>query len=703
MNRRLLITLLLLVCCAPREEPVKTVTYEGAPVIIISIDTLRADRLPMFGYKRVETPHLDRFRQDAILFRSAYSHVPLTLPSHASLLTGLLPFEHNVRNNIGYTLREGVPTLPRMLKANGYATGAAISAYVLRGSTGLSRDFDVYDDSIASRGDSAIGHLFRPGRKTAAIASKWIAEHASVPFFYLLHLFEPHSPYEPEEPFARRYRDRYDGEVATADAIVGEFLDGLRASGVYDRAIIVVLSDHGEGLNDHGEPEHGIFLYREAIHIPLLIKLPRSARKGETVSAPVGIVDVPKTIAELTGTVPPMAMRGRSLLGRHDDKRRIYSESLYPRIHLGWSELRSLADARHHYIDAPRAELYDMTRDPREKKNVIGDERRVASRMRQDLAAFGAAVTAPSAIDPEEAKKLAALGYLSSPASAATGPLPDPKDRIGEIGAMVRATTLLRNRQWDAAASAFRTIVEQNPRLSDAWNQLGTALESAGRYEEAADAYKRAIEVTPELAGEFGLRRASMLLKLERYDEAQRHARLAEATNRGAMQVMLARIELAQKNFGAAEAQARAALNDPNHRIGGELILAQTLAQQGRAEEALAVVERAGAAIEEQGGAPVESYEFIRGDIFARLERYDEAIAAFRREIQHFPQNRQAYANLYLVYMVLDRPRDAQNTLEELVRAIPGKPAMLFAARTVEALGDSDGAARWRRRAEAVK
>jgi arylsulfatase A-like enzyme/lipopolysaccharide biosynthesis regulator YciM len=703
MSRRLLVTLLLLVSCTPREQPVKPLSYEGAPVIVISIDTLRADRLPMYGYPRVETPHLDRFRRDAILFRNAYSHVPLTLPSHASLLTGLLPFEHNVRNNIGYTLAEGVPTLPRMLKANGYSTGAAVSAFVLRGSTGLSRDFDAYDDAIASRGDSAIGHLYRPGRKTTAIASKWIAEHSSGPFFYLLHLFEPHSPYEPEEPFARRYRDRYDGEIATVDVIVGEFLDGLRASGIYDRAIVVILSDHGEGLNEHGEPEHGIFLYREAIHVPLLVKLPGSARKGETVSGAVGIIDVPKTIAELTGTATPAAMRGRSLLGRLADDRRIYSESLYPRIHLGWSELRSLADTRHHYIDAPRAELYDMTRDPGEKKNVIGDERRVASRMRQELAAFSSTITAPSAIDPEEARKLAALGYLSSTPSAASGPLPDPKDRIGEIGAMVRASTLLRDRKWDAAAVAFRRIVEQNPRLSDAWNQLGTSLESAGRYEEAADAYKRAIEVTPELAGEFGLRRASMLLKLERFDEAQQHARLAEATNRGAMQVMLARIELARKNYGAAEAQARAAMGDPNHRIAGELILAQTLAQQGRAEEALAVVDQAGTAIEEQGGAPVESYEFIRGDIYGRLERYDEAIASFRREIEHFPQNRQAYANLYLVYMVLDRPRDAQKTLEEMVAAIPGKPAMLFAAKTLESLGDSDGAARWRRRAEAMK
>lgn len=696
-----LTAVLLFACGKPAETPVAV--HMNAPVIIVSIDTLRADRLPMFGYGRVQTPHLDRFRADGILFRNAYTHAPLTLPAHTSLLTGLLPNEHKVRNNIGYVLSETIPTLPRILKARGYATGAAVSAYVLRGTSGLARDFDEYEDRIAGTGSSAVGQLQRPGAVTAAIATRWIETHSAQPFFYFLHLFEPHSPYEPPEPFRSKYRDRYDGEIAAVDAIVGEFFDGLRRSGVYDKAMIIVLSDHGEALGDHGEPEHGIFVYRETIHVPLLIKLPGNERRGETVEGPVGLIDIAPTVTTLAGVAAPTAMSGKPLLQPDPTGRRIYSESLYPRIHLGWSELRSLVDSRYHYIEAPRAELYDITTDPQEKTNVISDQRRVASRMRDDLARYGTEVENPQNIDPEEAKKLAALGYLSSPAGAAEGPLPDPKDRIGEIAEMVRASDLLRKRRWDAAIQAFQKIVEKNPRLADAWNQLGDAFEGAGRYEEASNTYQRAIEMTPQLAGEFGLRRGSVLLKLEKYEEAVEHARLAEATNPGAMHVLLARVEMARKNFGAAEAQARAAANDPNYRIAGELLLAQILAQQEKAAEALPIVERIGAELEKEGLGPVEAYESTRGDVLARLERYDEAVAAFQREIAHFPGNQQAYANLYLVYMVTDRPREAQRTIEAMVRANPGERTMMFAARTLEALGDSRGAEQWRRRAGQAK
>ena len=692
--------LTILSCRQPAETSLPA--YEGAPVIIISIDTLRADRLPMFGYDKVATPHLDGFRQDAILFRNAYTHVPLTLPAHISMLTGLLPTEHKVRNNIGYVLSEDVPTLPRMLKAKGYATGAAVSAYVLRGSTGIAHDFDAYDDGITSHGPAAVGQLRRPGRTTTRIAREWIDAHAGRPFFYFLHIFEPHSPYEPEEPFRSKYRDRYDGEIATADAIVGEFLDHLRGTGVYDRAVVIVMSDHGEALGDHGEPEHGIFLYRETIHVPLLMKLPRGERGGEAVDFPVALNDIAPTVAALTGIAPSTAMRGRPLLEAAGN-RSVYSESLYPRIHLGWSELRSLTDGRFQYIQAPRPELYEIRRDPRELTNVVAEERRVAARMRDDLAKFGSSADAPQQIDPEEARKLAALGYLSSPAGAASGPLPDPKDRIGEIRDMMRATELTRVRRFGEAVDAYRRIVEQNPLLSDAWTGLASALESAGRYEEASDVYKRAIEVAPSLAGEYGLRRGSLLLKLERFDEAEQHARLAEATNPGAMHVLLARIELARKNFGAAEAQARAAANDPNHRISGELLLAQTLAQQSRLEEALPIVERLGAEIAANEMGPVESYGLVRGDVLARLERYDEAIPAFRGEIEHFPSNLQAYANLALVYLVQDKPKEAERTLEEMVRKNPGQRSMLFAARTLEALGDVSGSERWKRRAERVQ
>lgn len=701
MTRRaaVLLALCLALASCRRGAETRALTYPSAPVILISIDTLRADRLPMFGYRGVATPNLDAFRADAILFTSAFSHVPLTLPSHASMLSGQLPAEHKVRNNIGYALGAEVATLPALLKSHGYETGAAVSAYVLRGSTGMSRSFDFYEDSISNRGGAAAGQLQRSGRVTARIASEWIAPRASKPFFLMLHIFEPHSPYDPEAAF-RNAASPYDGEVATADAIVGSFLEDLKKRGVYERAIIVIASDHGEGLGDHGEPEHGIFVYREAIHVPLIVKLPHSVRGGEAVDAPVGLSDIAPTVAQLTDLRVPPSWTGRSLLGPMQSGRRIFSESLYGRIHLGWSELRSLADSRFHFIEAPRAELYDMKADPGEKRNVLTEERRVYAAMREEIGRFTSAAVLPTNVDPEEAKKLAALGYLSSTPQAPQGPLPDPKDRIGEIAAMVRATTLLHERRLPESIAAFREIVQSNPRLSDAWNQLGSALESAGRYEEASEVYRSAIEVAPELAPELGLKRGSLLLRMEKFDEAERHARLASRTNSAGMHLLLARIRLARKEYGPAEQEARLATADASNRIGADLLLAQIYSQQNRLGEAAQLVAKVEQEIAREGIGPVESFEYVRGDVFARMERYDEAIAAFNREIKAFPRHRQPYANLYLVYMVLNRPADAERALEAMVGASPTREAALFASRTAEALGDGLLARRWRARAQ---
>ena len=702
MRRFLAVALTAVVLAGCSRESRAPRTYRNAPVIIISIDTLRADHLPMFGYRGVATPHLDSLRGDGVLFTNAYSHVPLTLPSHTALLTGLLPPHNGVRNNLGYVLDAKTTTVASFLKEQGYDTGAAVSAFVLRGSAGLARSFDFYDDAIANRPGVPAGSLQRSGRVTEDVANRWIAQHDATPFLFFFHIFEPHSPYEPEEQF-RSVANAYDGEIATADSIVGEFIDSLKRRGVYDRAIIVMLSDHGEGLDQHGEPEHGIFLYREDIHVPLVVKLPGNAMKGSTSAAPAGLIDVFPSIAQLIGAKPPPNLDGRSLFGPQDNGRRIYSESLYPRIHLGWSELRSLEDGEKHFIQAPKPELYDMQRDPAEATNIIGDDRRTYVQMRDELARYHDNAVLPTHIDPEEARKLAALGYLSATAAPSNGPLPDPKDRIGEIAKMVAATRLLNEHRNDEAIAAFKAIVAANPRLTDAWNELGTTLEAAGRNEEASEIYRKAIETTPELAGEFGLRRAAVLLRLEQYDDAERHARLGERSNLAGTHLMLSRIALAKKNYAQAEQEARIAMRDANNRVAAEVLLAQVISQQGRAQEAMPVIDQAGKEIAEEKLGEIESYHFARGDILARLNRYDEAISEFKREIALFPRDRQPYANLYLVYVVRNDPASAQRTLEEMVRAIPGQTTLLFAAKTAEALGDHSGAAEWRRRAAATR
>jgi len=359
-SRALLLILLTAAVLAGCHEPgtESAGTFPGAPIVVISIDTLRSDHLPAYGYKGVETPALDALRKDAVLFERVYSHTPLTLPSHVSLLTGVLPSRHGVRDNIGYAFEaEKYPFLPRLLGRAGYATGAAVSAYVLRGETGLAKGFDVYDDGISLRPTEALGNSQRSGRESSRAALDWLGtvqgDSPEKPFFLFLHLYEPHTPYAPPEPFAARYSAvPYDGEIATADAIVGDFLGELKKRGLYDRAIIALLSDHGEGLGDHGEQEHGILLYREALQVPLFLKLPGAKLGGATVAAPAQIVDLAPTLLALAGQpVPqgPQRMDGGSLLalGRKGAPARpIYAETWYPRLQLVGGRKRGTAPQR---------------------------------------------------------------------------------------------------------------------------------------------------------------------------------------------------------------------------------------------------------------------------------------------------------------------------------------------------------------------
>ena len=673
------VMLVLAGCAREREAPL---LFPGAPVILISIDTLRADHLPAWGYRGVATPAIDRFRRDAVLFADARAHVPLTLPSHVSLLTGELPPRNGVRNNIGFHFDASKhPTIPGILRRQGYATGAAVSAYVLRASTGLGAAFDFFDDGIPLQGGIPEGQLQRRGVETVKVANGWIDAHRKQPFFFLLHLFEPHTPYEPT----------YDSDIAAADRAVGEFLDHLRAAGVYDQAVIILLSDHGEGLGDHGEAEHGILLYRETLHVPLILKLPRQQRAGTMVRNPAQLIDVFSTVARLTGA----SREGTSLLELDDrPPRSSYAETLYPRIHLGWSALRSLTSERWHFVDAPSAELYDLRRDEGEKRNIAAAERRIANGMREEVAAFGDLNALPSAIDPEEAARLSALGYLRGTSNAA-GPLPDPKERIGDLAAMRRAEALAQQGQLDESMVELRGVVARNPNFTDAWSLLGEVEEQAGEHGAAIDSYRRAIGLSPTLAADLALSIASALMELGRYDEADRTASAVENTNANGARLALARIALARGDFNAAAGHARAALSDRTVAPAAGVLLAEALTGAGRfaeAASALAAAQRAA------GGRSVEELEFARGDLLARTDRVAQAEQAFRAEIAAFPGHGRAYASLAVLLWVRGNRSGARAILEQYMHAAPAPSSIELAAKTIAALGDPATAAEWRKK-----
>ena len=490
-------------------------TAQKPSVILISVDTLRADHLPAYGYRGVETPHIDALRRDSILFRNAYSQVPLTLASHASIFTGRLPHEHGVRDNYGYRLSDSDETLAAILQAGGYATGGAISAEVLARSGGLARGFAFYDDAIANADAPE-----RDGGVAARSLATWIESVADRPFFAFLHLFEPHAPYAPPEPHRSRHASAYDGEIARADEIVGEFIERLRRRDLYDRSLIVFLSDHGEGLGDHGENEHGIFLYRESIHVPLLVKFPRGKGAGGSVDAPVALTDVFPTVARAAGAEVPATMTGLPLAepptGPGGSGRRIYSETYYPRLRYGWSELTSLVDGRYHYIEAPRPELYDLATDPGEKKDLAGQLPPAFRSMRLELGRRRGTFEQPVDGDPERARKLASLGYITARSpEASEARLPDPKDQR-PFFEFVDFQHLLSGTRDPELIAACRDFLARSPGSLTHWRILADALDRSGQKREAIETLEQGLRgsaaTAPPVLRRYALERLVVLL-----------------------------------------------------------------------------------------------------------------------------------------------------------------------------------------------
>lgn len=702
LARRTLTAILLIALLAGcRRSSEIPATWSGAPVIIISIDTLRADRVGAYGYDAARTPHIDALAREGVLFRNAYTPAPLTLPAHASLLTGALPAQHGVRDNIGYRLEAGSrPTLPGTLRSRGYATGAAVSAYVLRSATGIGPLFDWYDDAIAFESGGELGSLQRRGEATIASAERWISQRGTSPFFLFLHLFEPHAPYEAPEPYRSAAAHPYDAEVSYADALVGSFLDRLRRDGIYDRAVIAVMGDHGEGLGDHGENEHGIFLYRESIHVPLIVKLPGGARSGHTVDDTVSLLDVFPTVMALLGEPIPAQLAGLPLLGPVPlpEGRRVFSETLYPRLHLGWSDLRSLVDTEHHYIEAPRAELYVLRDDPRETRNAIEEQRRAAASFRTQLAGVNRNLVAPAAVSEEEAAKLAALGYVSAPAASGSEQLPDPKDVIGQFNEFESAKNELARGDAPAAIARLSSVLAQNPRFTDAAITLARAYEAAGMFEQAAETYRGVLRQNPALTEQVAIGVATAYLNAGRLGDAREHAELALRSNPAGAHLLLGRIALAARDAEGAARYAREAMRDPHYDAQAVLLLVDALLAGGSGGEnaALAALDDVRAARARRGAPPARGLHVARARVLMRSGRAEEAAQALRAEIREHPRDRDAYARLAAIHLLQKDVAGAERVFEEMVRAVPDPASYRLASETLAHFGARAQAEVWR-------
>jgi tetratricopeptide (TPR) repeat protein len=458
------------------------------------------------------------------------------------------------------------------------------------------------------------------------------------------------------------------------------------------------MSDHGEGLGDHGELEHGIFLYREAIHVPLFLKLPHGELAGTRTKTAVGLIDLfPTLIGEGGGSGVSLVSIAR---GEKPD-RRIFSETMYPRIHLGWSDLASLADDAWQYIDAPTPELYDLVADPGEKNNVLADNRRLYAALREEMSTHDRTLVEPTSISPEEAAKLSALGYLGGSSGSSEGDLPDPKDRIGDLNTFLEAGTLIQLGRAREAIALLDEVLKRNPTFADAWTVLGKAYQDSGQLEKALEAYQHTIKLAPMLAPGSALSMAEVYLKLGRLDESIAHAELARQVHPGAVALAVARAQLAKGDLAAAEREASTLQSDPARRTDGTIIVAQVRIAEKRYEDALVLLN--GVASSLAGRKPPPNLWFARGDVMARSGNMPEAITAFGEEARIYPHNREAYVRLAVIQMLTGSEAAATATLEQMVKANPEPSSYQLAAGALRQIGRPDLAARWEARMRSAR
>jgi choline-sulfatase len=681
----------------------------SGPIVIISVDTLRADHLPAYGYRDVRTPAIDALAADGVVFERAFSHSPQTLPAHASLLSGRLPFETGVRDNAGFVVPGAERLAAEILTDRGYATGAVVSSFVLRKATGISQGFTFFDDEMPDgSSDLTSGPVRRDGSDSEAVAERWLQSVGTSRAFLFLHLYEPHAPYAAPSRFAEFAP--YDAEIAYADEIIGRFVKYLKAHQLYDQSTIILVSDHGEGLGDHGEREHGLFVYDEALRVPLIVKQAAGEGAGRRVSDPVQHIDLVPTILDLAKAPVPGNLRGRSLKPLLDGtgrlpERVIYSESLFARYRFGWSGLTSVTDGRYRYVRAPREELYDLQQDPGERRNVAGRETERVLKLGEalDRLTSGAKIPAPGQVAPGDYERLAALGYVGRVTGATAGSnadLADPKDKSGVLETYRAALEHATVRRWPQAIELLQRILREQPDMIDVWAELASDASLAGRYEQALDAHKKAIALEPtDPSGYLGA--ATLLLRLRRLDDARElagsAARVASESDPRASwsaHELLAKIALARGDKDAARGEAELARRAVPGLPLPLYVEARLLYDEGRYKDALPLFERAASESERAGDGPqVADLHFHAGDTFLRLERYAEAEYQLWLELKRFPRNTRARSALATLYQTTGRTREAADMVADLVRLTPTPEGYAVAARLWTTFGNRREAA----------
>jgi len=635
-------------------ESIRSKPNSSSPnIILITLDTTRADRMDFLGSKRGLTPNLDLLAHDSAVFTRAYSQAPLTPTSHSTILTGTYPQYHQVLI-FPIPLARDLPYLPAILKDQGYSTAAFVGSIAVDytwGTPGFERGFDAYDAGFnwdAYTPETRYQTVERRGGEVVAHALSWLNKHQQGPFFIWVHLFDPHDPYDPPEPYKTRYaKTPYDGEIAYVDSAMGTFFRQLKASGVYDNTLIALTADHGESLGAHGEDTHGIFVYDETIHVPLLIKLPRGATVGERIEDRVELADIVPTILGSIGVPVPAKVQGQSLLGFISPKtpageaaakswqdRGAYSQADYGHISFGWSAEQSLRTGKYLYIHAPRPELYEDAADPGAQHNLAESSRAVAGALSAKMKDFQEATTnkqeTPKArMDEAKIKKLAVLGYMAaradSPYSAPGEEEADPKDKIQIANKVLRINNLLQNYppgiRCDKAIPELQKALVTSPNISLFHFFLGGCYLDKNDYEDAVPELRKAVELDPGFThAEINLGRAEM----QTGDNAGaitafEHVEKTEPSivdSHIFLIVLYAKVERTQD----VVRECRTVLERIPDNFGANMNLGPSLARLGDLQNAIPPLEKA-EALEPDRPMP----HVVLSDVFSRLGREEDA------------------------------------------------------------------------------
>ncbi len=690
-------------------------------VIILTLDTMRWDRLGAYGDHTASTPNLDRLAGEGVLFEQAIAPVPLTLPSHSTLFTGLLPPRHGVRDNGGYVLDPKHQTLANVLKTAGWQTGAFVGAFVLDAKWGLNQGFETYFDrfDVSKYQTVSLGGVSRRATEVVDNALPWLEERVDQRFFAWLHFYDAHTPYDPPEPFRSRFAERrYAGEIAYVDHEIGRLLRWLDTKGIADRTIVVAIGDHGESLTEHGEATHGLFVYDATVRVPFIVRAPYESMRNRRVPGAVRTEDVMPTVLDLVGRQAPDGLQGRSLVPLMTGETRdlnleAYSESLYARNHFGWSDLKALRAGRFKYIATTRPELYDLVADPGELKNLFEERRQIADRMAAELARLAVedagASAGPSAVDPETRERLAALGYIGSfteTPRAAGAVLPDPKDKIDIFNLMTAAREADAG-DANATLNRLKQVVAQDPNVLDAWVMLGNEYFRQADFKTAADHYRKALTINPSydlaivnLAGAYRAMRDydAAIIGYERYlekdpknawiryqlgelyveigelakAESAFQQSLIDDTRVAAARNALGVVAIKRGDLAGAEQHIRAALaQKPDVRLA-HFNLALIAEQRGEFPKAIEFYRRE---IDTQANAYKAAFNL--GRLYEQLGNRAEQEAAFRKAIELNPGF--AEGHFYLAKLYLDEGRRFDEAIALARRGLEIGPGSEFA------------------------